>query len=66
MYSGGFIWCLGVCIWYFQGVNLASVSGLILYCTWYDAVSDLVVIPFPRRSEIQDQQIWVLRVGNDC
>ena len=35
MYSGGFIWCLGVCIWYFQGVNLVSVSGLILYCTWY-------------------------------
>ena len=23
--------------------------------TIYDAVSDLVVIPFPRRSEIQDQ-----------
>ena len=32
----------------------------------YDAVSDLVVIPFPRRSEIQDQWIWVLRVGHDC
>ena len=34
--------------------------------TIYDAVSDLVVIPFPRRSEIQDQYIWVLGVGNDC
>ena len=32
----------------------------------YDAVSDLVVTPFPRRPEIQDQQIWVLRVGDDC
>ena len=32
----------------------------------YDAVSDLVVIPFPKRSEIQDQEIWVLRVRNYC
>ena len=31
----------------------------------YDAVSDLVVKPFPRRSEIQDQYILVLRVGDD-
>ena len=31
-----------------------------------DAGSDLVVTPFPRRSEIQDQLTWVLRVGNGC
>ena len=32
----------------------------------YDVVSELVVTPFPRRPEIQDQEIWVLRVGHDC
>ena len=50
--------------------SLESPSQAVIHCMhswyWYDTVSDPVVKPFPRRSEIQYQYIWVIRVGDDC
>ena len=60
-----------ICMFFFYlslGSPLFLFDSRIIVCLeiGYDTVSDLVVKPFPRRSEIQYQYIWVIRVGDDC